>query len=301
MRLTRTTAVIFVLSFLLLGAITYGVITSIGLSNTKSRLADTTTELSNTRVELSTTQNALLQTRGDLESATKELLQTKNDLLQTTTQLNSTKQELLVTINDLTQANSNLSQTKNDLLQTTTQLNSTKQKLDNANQTLRGLGITVQSGERPYEEKTVDIIDNPKAVNPTWSQLIQFLSTDRTYQHQYIEHIYDCTEFSRDMHNNAEASGIKCLFIQIDFDNTRLGHDVVAFMTTDYGLVYVNCTEHNTICRLEKGKTYRGIGFAYISPVNIRNNVWWDSLPEYWYLPNDVGGEATTKSIEIHW
>ncbi len=51
-----------------------------------------------------------------------------------------------------------------------------------------------------------------------------------------------CADFAEDVHNNAEAKGIRAAWVGIEFREAGDGHALNAFETTDRGLVYVDCT-----------------------------------------------------------
>ncbi len=90
--------------------------------------------------------------------------------------------------------------------------------------------------------KPVTLINNKNAVDPTWAQLKDFLFADITDQNDYIPGIMVCAEFAAELHNNAEAAGIKTAWVSLDFDDNSNGHALNAFNTTDYGLVFIDCT-----------------------------------------------------------
>ena len=114
--------------------------------------------------------------------------------------------------------------------------------------------------------------------------------------------MYDCSQFSKDVHNNAEAEGIRAAEVLVWFKNEDIGHALNAFLTTDYGLVYVSCTEApDTIARVKTGKEYRAVKLYRITGTNVRNDYWWDALSSYYYIPSSTGGHSVTESIEIYW
>jgi hypothetical protein len=155
-------------------------------------------------------------------------------------------------------------------------LSSVQNLLNITQDTLEGLGITVNISSQCDD---VELIDNPDAVNPTWEELISFLTEDQTDKNDYIINVYDCSEFSRDVHNNAEAAGIRAAEVQVWFRNETTGHALNAFITTDYGLVYVDCTEEpDTIARVKLDKEYRAVDIYSVTGQNVRNDLWWDSL-----------------------
>jgi hypothetical protein len=98
----------------------------------------------------------------------------------------------------------------------------------------------------------IELINNPDATNPTSAELIAFVKEDPTDEHYYAgdfavllgtaEVSYVCSDFAEDMHNNAEAAGIRAAWVSIDFEGDDKGHALNAFETTDRGLVYIDCT-----------------------------------------------------------
>lgn len=242
--------------------------------------------------QLNETQDTLSSTTAQLVVTTTELEYTKGRLADTTNELTITESELVSTKNELKsaqQASMNLQAT----------LSSTQQQLAVAQETLRGLGITLSASKECY---AVVLIDNTTATNPTWGQLMAFLSQDQTETYTYIKDVYDCSQFSRDVHNNAEAAGIRAAVVHLDFRNESVGHALNAFLTTDYGLVYVDCTERpDKVARIEAGKVFRVVELYRITVTNIRNNYWWDTLSSYYYIASSTGGEVVTSSIRIYW
>jgi hypothetical protein len=80
-----------------------------------------------------------------------------------------------------------------------------------------------------------------------------------------------------------------------------MGHALDVFLTADYGLVYVDCTDIDTIVRVESGKEYRGVDAYRITKANIRDDSWWDVLSWYYYMSSNSGGHSVTSKIEIYW
>lgn len=98
----------------------------------------------------------------------------------------------------------------------------------------------------------IELIDNPDATNPTYAELVAFIKADTTDTKGYVEESlaikglrfegYVCADFAEDVHNNAEAAGIRAAWVGIDFYEGVEGHALNAFETTDRGLVYIDCT-----------------------------------------------------------
>ena len=85
------------------------------------------------------------------------------------------------------------------------------------------------------------LINYKNATDPTWEELIAFLQEDDTDDHLYINGSFVCADFAEMLHNNAEASGVKAVWVSVDF-TVGEGHALNAFNTTDKGLVYADCT-----------------------------------------------------------
>jgi len=91
----------------------------------------------------------------------------------------------------------------------------------------------------------IELIDNPSATNPTYAELVAFIEADATDTNTYLTggpRDYVCSDFAGDVHNNAEAAGIRAAWVSIDIEGEDEGHALNAFETTDKGLVYIDCT-----------------------------------------------------------
>jgi len=235
-----------------------------------------------------------------LTSTQSELVLTQLDLDSTEVELSSTKQKLSSTQTDLSSKKQTLASTQTDLTTTKQPLASTQQQLAVAQETLGGLGITLSMSK---ECSDAALVDNPSATNPSFSQLMTFLHQDQTEKNTYNIGVYDCSEFSRDVHNNAEARGIRAAVVHIWFRIGRVGHALNAFLTSDCGLVYVDCTDGpDTIARVKVGKEYRSVELYRIIKTNIRNDYWWDTLSSYYGILSSWGwSNMVTSSIIVYW
>lgn len=92
----------------------------------------------------------------------------------------------------------------------------------------------------------IELINNPNATDPTYARLVSFIEQDPTDRYSYIfgppKAAYVCSDFAEDVHNNAEAAGIRAAWVGIDILGDSEGHALNAFRTTDVGLVYIDCT-----------------------------------------------------------
>ena len=85
----------------------------------------------------------------------------------------------------------------------------------------------------------------------SYDDLIAFLAADGTENRAYVYPNYTCLDFAVDLHNRAEAEGIKCGVVAVGFEGLAEGHAFDAFPTTDRGIVYVDCTGINRTERQE--------------------------------------------------
>lgn len=96
----------------------------------------------------------------------------------------------------------------------------------------------------------IELTNNPNARNPTFQQLMGFIMCDETDTYEYLEEsyppeskrAYTCADFAEDVHNNAEAAGIRAAWVSIELEGKDEGHVCNAFETRDRGLVYIDCT-----------------------------------------------------------
>ncbi len=146
--------------------------------------------------------------------------------------------------------------------------------------------------------------NNPEAADPTFDELVAFINIDNTDKKPYIregENAYVCADFAEEVHNKAEAVGIRAGWVAIRFEGSEEGHAINAFETTDKGLVYIDCTNGrtfsddgieakswDTVAYLEVGKRY---GVLHIDRVT--------SMPyEYYILEYDFYADSEKKWLE---
>jgi hypothetical protein len=183
----------------------------------------------------------------------------------------------------------NASEQLNEGLQTT--LNEVQEKLALFEDTM---GVKVSSGVMPPyisgNLTDITLISQSTATNPTWLELRAFLRDDKTDKNLYVPGVYECGNYAQDLHNNAEAQGIRAAFVAVHFHNDQ-PHAINAFKTLDKGLVYIDVT----------GDT-RPISLANLDKkVELEKDERYHSsllFPDGWFLTPD---NREVKSIEIYW
>lgn len=111
----------------------------------------------------------------------------------------------------------------------------------------------------------IELIDNPEATDPSYAELVRFITQDTTDEHDYAED-FTCGDFAELVHNNAEEARIKAAVVTVYFEDGEMPHVLNAFTTTDRGLVYIDCTaayllwgvdiNSDKIAYIEAGKEY---------------------------------------------
>jgi hypothetical protein len=96
-------------------------------------------------------------------------------------------------------------------------------------------------GHTATDNAGVNLINNPNAKDPTYDQVVSFIKSDQTDKIPYSSS-YQCDQSARDVHNNAEAAGIRTAYVSIKLSNPDDLQFCDAFQTTDRGLIYVDCT-----------------------------------------------------------
>jgi hypothetical protein len=157
-------------------------------------------------------QNALASATAELFGAQAMLEVSQGELAGTQDEVAGLRSELEDTKNYLTDVEAELQLTKDDLSDIEAELADTEARLS------------------AIEADALNLH------NPTFREAVNFLEEDRTDANEYVEDEYVCSHFSADVNNNAEKQGIRCALVDIRFPSS--GHAIVAFDTTDEGMVY---------------------------------------------------------------
>lgn len=118
-----------------------------------------------------------------------------------------------------------------------------KKDLCKDNKTIEGIIAEIEESEN----ETV-------LFDPTYEQAYTFLQEDKTDLNAFNDVTYNCDHFSTDVNNNAEEQGIRCGYVVISL-STGTPHAIVAFNTTDKGLVFFE-PQTDQLVILEKNKDY---------------------------------------------
>ena len=106
------------------------------------------------------------------------------------------------------------------------------------------------------------LMENPDAHDPTYQELLDFLSRDDTVKNKYDNPNFTCADFAVEVQNHAESQGIQCGYTGLNFEGKTTGHAIDVFNTIDDGLVYVDTTggKVHITKNLQPGDKYYNVG-----------------------------------------
>ncbi len=286
----------------LLAAIGYCIVISRNVNTLNANLDNIQTVLTSIQEELTDTKETLTSIQEELADTKETLASTQGELADTKETLTSTQGELADTKFDLTFVQLDLMSTESKLESVEEELKSVKEEFQLYKETL---GVDIYYNEQPQIKKAflsqyVSLTNNSSATNPTWLELRAFLLSDPTDDEIYHDS-FKCVDFAEMLHNNAEAAGIKAAFVAIRFEGSGPGHAMNAFMTSDRGLIYVDCVgptladlvytsyyvEYDKTARVKKGKK---LDFLSIGQKPVGNQSGYDWIPQ-----------GIVESVEIYW
>ena len=223
--------VITVITILVAGCATTGY--AFAMKSTQLETANL--EIANLTGDTITLGNEISDLSDELSSLSIEMvsLEEENDDLNTILQI--TEASLNVTEGRITSLETSLTTVQNNYQNVSNELSELKSFYDG-----------IFKGEAPPyfkpNNQLMNLIDNHSAQDPTWQQLVNFLNADQTDRREYIMGEYVCSGFTEDVHNHAEAAGLRCAVVGVTFENSDVGHVLNAFNTVDRRLVFIDCT-----------------------------------------------------------
>lgn len=132
-----------------------------------------------------------------------------------------------------------------------------------------------QNGENCF------ITNYKNAHDPSYAELLSFISNDNTEDRTYIDNVYVCANFAIQLHDNAEAKNIKCYIITVDLSGSD-GHMLTGFHTTDRGWIYVDDTGLTMDYKIQGCPSTDAYVNLIVGSDYIRNDIFPDSSGK-WY------------------
>ncbi len=208
--------------------------------------------------------------------------------------LRSNSVSMSIIIDYETWANNRFGSELNRLMAANSQLSSEQTQLDPVQAQLTAAQAEIKLYQNTYGEiesgdvhptigpdgQPITLVSNPSAVDPTFAQLQSFLLADKTDENTYVPGAYVCANYARDVYNNAEKAGIRAAFVGIEFQGISEGHALNAFMTTDKGLVFIDCTglealqagpaNNDKIVNVKIGIDYQPVGLFTVNGQTVK-------------------------------
>jgi hypothetical protein len=145
-----------------------------------------------------------------------------------------------------------LTDTQAEVSALTAELNTTKAAITQEENQLDS--IQAELASQKQNNKVLQAVPRYQLHDPTYTEVMELIRTDRTDQNKWIQNVYDCKYFSYDLKKSAEEKGLRCAFVNIVFPD-RSGHCLNAFETTDRGLIFIEPQEDREV-RVERGNKY---------------------------------------------
>lgn len=129
-----------------------------------------------------------------------------------------------------------LNWTRNSLLTLDDDLEAAQAELNASNELIESLEDALSNLQVNYARLTTGY--GYVLRDPSYQEMEDFLKQDETSEREYLENEYICVDFAADVKANAAEEGIRCAYVVIEYLGLT-GHAIVAFDTTDEGLVYI--------------------------------------------------------------
>jgi hypothetical protein len=200
------------------------------LSSAQSQLTGALSELSLKTTSLATAESELSKAQAGLTVAQSELITTRSTLQITAVDLTTKTEKLTAAETELAAASEQLA--AKSILADTIQVSYDNIKV-NLDRMTTGYGYVLR--------------------DPSYKEMMSFLSSDRTDIKTYNRDSYNCVDFSADFIANAGMQKIRCAFVNISFPDS--GHAIIAFSTTDRGLIYIEPQSDEEV-KLQTGKQF---------------------------------------------
>jgi hypothetical protein len=131
--------------------------------------------------------------------------------------------------NSLVLVDSDLEAMQAELATVEIELNASKELAESLEDTLSNLQVNYDRLTTGYGYVLKD---------PSYQEMKDFLEQDETSEHEYLKNEYICVDFAANVKASAAKEGIRSAYVVIEYLGTT-GHAIVAFDTTDKGLVYI--------------------------------------------------------------
>ncbi len=118
---------------------------------------------------------------------------------------------------------------------------------------------SLQSNYDALEQSYNNLLNGSSGLrNPSWAEVKAFITQDATDKILYNINTFACSGYAILIRDHARQLGFRSAYIQLEFPGSA-GHVLNAFQTTDYGLVYIDCTSSDKVGYVVSGQEYGNI------------------------------------------
>jgi Tfp pilus assembly protein PilE len=254
---TRSLHIKYIIVVVILAAIT--VMSMMAMFNRTDRMFAAESALADVQGQLTESQIDAASTKASLTTTTTKLATAEDKLTETQTELSLAENTLEATTASLNETAEKLAKTEDEYTVASEQLSIETNRADSLADDLGNLQVNYDRMTTGYGYVLKD---------PTYQQMKSFIAADRTDANEYIDDSYVCGDFSADVKKNANEQNIRCAYVVIDHPGT--GHVIVAFNTTDRGMIYIEPQSDEEV-NLRVGKEYWQCvvprpGYYYVAP-----------------------------------
>lgn len=139
-------------------------------------------------------------------------------------------------LNELNSAQNSLLLVDDELEAMQAELENVKIELNTSRELVESLEDTLSNLQVNYARLTTGY--GYVLRDPGYHEMTDFLKQDETSEREYLGNEYICVDFAADVKANAAEEGLRCAYVVIEYLG-ETGHAIVAFDTTDRGLVYI--------------------------------------------------------------
>lgn len=166
----------------------------------------------------------------------------------------------------LSSLQANYSLLKSNYENLTTALSSLQSKYNSLQDEYRSLKVKYDEALNEVQLLKAQLKNITLYRNPTYKEAMDFIARDQTDKNEYIEGEYTCLNFAADVNRNAEAEGIRCAVVFIEFKGRREGHVLIAFETLDRGLIFIEPQTDKEVKVAIGVRYYRDNELAWTAP-----------------------------------
>ena len=234
------------------------------ISEIENDIASLEIQITNLEIEIDLSENEILEKEIQIASLESDKVSYQNDVSDLETQLSSIQVEKNMLLIQKESLEDQLDSLQSEIIDLEMEKTSLLSEISNLQTQISSLEVEViESYAMGYNEGEIEgyiqgVVDGAgrgyTIRDPTYSEAIFFVDSDRTDMNQYIEGEYVCWNFAADFIENGFNQGYRVGFVYIQFPQSA--HAIVCLNTTDNDLIFIEPQDDNIITELTIGEPY---------------------------------------------